>query len=95
MFKSHTEITDTSVAPFECYLYIESDHGYTREAYEIDENADLDIDAMLSEVYPDHEVATYPQNGGSNYASIITDSRAPDDCVVWNSVDFYLENDNA
>jgi len=92
LFTGHQYITDRSAAlPFEQYLLIESDNGHRIEAYGIDDDAPLDSKALLSEVYQDFTVSTYPQNGGANYAAIITDNSPPDSVVVWTSCNFYLE----
>ena len=92
MFTGHQYITDMSeTLPFDQYLLIESDYGHSIEAYGFDDNEPMDLDAMLSEVYSDFNVSTYPQNGGTNYAAIITDNRSPDSGVVWTSCDFYLD----
>ena len=91
MFNGHKTIEDMSAPTgFEQYLLIESDNGYNVEAYGFDDDVIMDIDAMLSAVFPDCTVEATQPCGGSNYAAIITDSRLPESVVVWTSADFYL-----
>jgi hypothetical protein len=91
MFTGHTEITDYDTAPFETYLLIESDNGHNREAYGIDDDTPLDLGQLLRAAFPDVNVSICPQNGGENYAAIITDGRPPNSAVVWTSCDFYFD----
>ena len=95
MFTGHKYIENRSESTgFKQYLIIccdNTDPEYCCEVYGIDDDAPLDIDAMLAEVYPDASITTTPAIGGSQYAAIITDSRAPDSVIVWDSCDFYLE----
>lgn len=92
-FIGHTEITDTGAAPFNTYLYIECGYGHTREAYALSDDCPLDIEFFIKQAFKDEcGVIVYPQNGGPNYAAIITGGRAPGDGVVWASRDFYFED---
>jgi len=92
MFTGHKNITDTSKPTgFEQYLLVETGYGECREAFGLDDDTPLDLDALLSEIYVEHNVTTQRSMCGPDYAAIITDSRAPDSVVVWTSCDFYLE----
>lgn len=68
-------------APFDAYLYL------------------LDIEELLQKALEvlyygyDVQLETCKQNGGSNYACIITDSRPTDSVVAWNSCGFYFTLD--
>ena len=87
--------TDLDTCPFDdldaAYLYISTDGGHVREAYLIAPDALLNLDDLLAERYRDYGIVeTYPESGGSNYAAIITDGRAPNDCIVWSSYNFHV-----
>ena len=95
MFIGHVEITDKSASTgFEQYLLIETDYGDRCEAYGIDEDTIMDLEALLNEVYSSEgfSVSMCRSACGSNYAAIITDGRTPDSVVVWESTDFYLDS---
>ena len=92
----HKTIEQTNVCPFPdslAYLYIESDNGFSLQAYDIDENAPLDLLTLLQEVFPDCLVAieTRCVTGSPNYAAIITDGKTPESAIVWSSCDFFLD----
>ena len=95
MFTGHKEIDDKEldIAPFEQYLFISTDYERRFEAYEIDDNAPLDVETLVSEVYK-HEGSVSFDNAmcGPNYAAIITDNRPPNSVVVWQHIDFYFED---
>ena len=92
MFTGHVEITDkTAATPFEQYLYIEQGYGETCRAYGIGDDTPLDIDALLQAAFPEQTISTERSMCGDNYAAIITDNRAPDSVVVWQSTDFYFD----
>lgn len=95
MFTGHKEITDKSVETgFETYLLLETGYGDQCEAYEIDEDTPLDLEALVSEVYSECDISfQHPPLCGSmpNYAAIITDGRTPDSVVVWQHANFCAE----
>ena len=95
MFIGHKYIDDYSeTTGFEQYLLIETAHQ--AEAFEIDDSTPLDLEKLLAEaakeLFDADSVTIEPENGGSNYAAIITDGRPPSTCVVWESCNVYLED---
>ena len=92
MFTGHIEITDKSQStPFEQYILLDMDNEHRCEAYGIDTDTPMDIDALLAEIFPDDTITTDRAMCGPHNATIITDSRTPDSVVVWQSRDFYFD----
>ncbi len=86
-------------APFDAYLLVYEQNGFGYGAFEILPTEGLDIEVLLQKALEvlyygyDVQLETCKQNGGSNYACIITDSRPTDSVVVWDSCDFYFTLD--
>ncbi len=89
-YKDLNGADNNNAAPFETYLFISLDGGHRKEAYCIHNGQPLDLDYLLEKAFPDFEIETTPENGGQNYAAIITDGRPPYSPVVWSSCNFYL-----
>lgn len=92
-------VTNWSKAPFDSYLLVQDDVDSCCEAMEILPDDTLDIDTLLRRFLTlrltDWEadgwkLETLPSCGGSRYAAIYTDGRAPDSPIVWATRDFYL-----
>ena len=84
-------------APFDCYLLVEEQGVPGYMAFEALDLLDIDelLQKALESIYYGYEVKleTCKQNGGSNYACIITDGRNTDSVIVWDSCDFYYTLD--
>ena len=97
LLTEHQVVTDTSVVPFDGradYLYIEEDNGSIKHAYAINPDAALSLPHLLAAAYPPteyHPITVCPQNGGPNYAAIISGDSPPQSVVVWTSCDFYFD----
>lgn len=83
--------------PFECYLLVHIQDYPCYMAFEVLDLLDIDelLQKALGYLYDGYEVKleTCKQNGGSNYACIITDGRDTDSVIVWDSCDFYYNLD--
>ena len=92
-FTGTVEVTDQSVPTgFEQYLYLETDGGARCEAWGIDDNTPMDLEMLLTRIYG-YSIDIEPEAGGRDYAAIITNGRAPNSSVVWQSCNFYVNED--
>jgi hypothetical protein len=79
---------DDEVAPFDNYLLVDTNDTQL-DAYGITDDAPLDIETLLNEVYGDDaDVEVYDHNFTSINACIKTDGNSPADCRCWASSDF-------
>lgn len=86
-------------APFDTYLLVHfAESGGEQLAFEVSDVLDMDtlLQKALEQIYGRWytvQLETFRQNGGSNYACIITDGRDTNSVIVWDSCDFHYTLD--
>ena len=89
----------TTGAPLpDTYLLIEECHSGTLELFAIGEDTPLDLEALVDAWISDTSCGELVRNGdiqhqlpGDYYATLQTDGRPLDSCVVWEAGGFYVK----